>query len=555
MRCLVITRRVIPKEEYLQWNESYQHALTSLDELVNTSSTSNATTTSSIHEEETIIEALESKIESKFHLLGVTAIEDKLQEGVADTIDALLASGMCLWVLTGDKEETAINIAVACHIILPLDHMHHIILNKNTIKTSIQLKQLLVSELEMLNKKDKANQISIIIDGSCLLDILVDDPNIAIDKSLLTPPYLYDNMSIEMLFLILCFQCQAVICCRVSPFQKSQVVMKMKRMFPWIRTLAIGDGANDVAMIQQAHVGIGIYGHEGMQAVNNSDYAFGKFRFLRVLLLKHGRYNYIRMKNLICYMFYKNIFMSLCQYWFNLFNGFSGQKLFTELAIQLFNLIFTSLPIILMSIYDRDVSYKSIRKYPWLYQMNIPNPKQSQSKLGLVLVYWIIDSILDSCILGILPFYLLNSFMLESFWMVGCLVYTCVIVIVSMKMIYIQCQWHYIHILILLISIFSWGLVAYIININTNLDFLWYHVLNDSIKNTSFWLVLFLLIIIIFMKDIYILMLHRMFEPNDIDIVREIEYLHQMKDKDEDNDKDKDEIEVTSPFHENTSIV
>ena len=92
-----------------------------------------------------------------------------------------------------------------------------------------------------------------------------------------------------------------------------------------VRTLAIGDGANDVAMIQEAHIGVGIRGEEGLQATNASDYAIAQFKYLEILLLKHGRYNYIRMCSLVCYMFYKNIFMSICQFWFAWLNGFSGK--------------------------------------------------------------------------------------------------------------------------------------------------------------------------------------------------------------------------------------
>jgi hypothetical protein len=111
---------------------------------------------------------------------------------------------------------------------------------------------------------------------------------------------------------------------RVSPDQKREMVHLIKTEVPGVRTLAIGDGANDVAMIQEAHVGVGIRGEEGLQATNASDYAIAQFRYLAVLLLKHGRYNYIRMCSLVCYMFYKNIFMSICQFWFAWLNGFSG---------------------------------------------------------------------------------------------------------------------------------------------------------------------------------------------------------------------------------------
>ncbi len=161
--------------------------------------------------------------------------------------------------------------------------------------------------------------------------------------------------------------------CRVSPDQKREMVHLIKTGLPDVRTLAIGDGANDVAMIQEAHIGVGIKGEEGLQAVNSSDYAVAQFRYLSELTLKHGRYNYWRMSNLVCYMFYKNIFMSIGQFWFNFTCAFSGQKYYTEGAIQMYNLIYTSIPIIIMAVYDMDVLPSSAHRYPQLYQAGMNN--------------------------------------------------------------------------------------------------------------------------------------------------------------------------------------
>ena len=145
----------------------------------------------------------------------------------------------------------------------------------------------------------------------------------------------------------------------------------IKTNIPGARTLAIGDGANDVAMIQAAHVGIGIKGEEGVQAVNAADFAIAQFRYLSILLLKHGRYNYIRLSALICYMFYKNVLMSLGQFWLNFHSGFSGQKYYYEIGIQLYNVFFTSLPILALAVLDRDVSAASVFRYPQLYQDSV----------------------------------------------------------------------------------------------------------------------------------------------------------------------------------------
>ena len=167
--------------------------------------------------------------------------------------------------------------------------------------------------------------------------------------------------------------CKAVVGCRVSPDQKREMVNMIKVGVEGVRTLAIGDGANDVAMIQEAHIGVGIRGEEGLQATNASDYAIAQFKYLGVLLLKHGRYNYMRMSKLVLYMFYKNVMMSIGHFWFAWLNGFSGQKMYTEASIQFYNLIYTSLPILLIGIYDRDIPMKLVNKYTHLYEAGVKN--------------------------------------------------------------------------------------------------------------------------------------------------------------------------------------
>ena len=93
------------------------------------------------------------------------------------------------------------------------------------------------------------------------------------------------------------------------------------------RTLSIGDGANDVAMIQAANVGIGLSGHEGRQAVMASDYAMPRFRFLPRLLLTHGHWNYARLAQMIKYFYYKNAIFILLIFWYQIYSCFSGSNM------------------------------------------------------------------------------------------------------------------------------------------------------------------------------------------------------------------------------------
>lgn len=196
-----------------------------------------------------------------------------------------------------------------------------------------------------------------IVDGPSLITIMAD----------------VEQRGCRELLLELSLVCKVVVGCRVSPDQKREMVHLVKTGIEGVRTLAIGDGANDVAMIQEAHIGVGIRGEEGLQAVNSSDYAIAQFAYLSPLLLKHGRYNYIRMSGLVSYMFYKNIYMSMGQFWFNFNNAFSGQKYYTEGAIQMFNLLYTSLPILLFGIYDMDITPKQVYNNPSIYKGGIDN--------------------------------------------------------------------------------------------------------------------------------------------------------------------------------------
>jgi len=137
---------------------------------------------------------------------------------------------------------------------------------------------------------------------------------------------------------------------------KSSVVELVKRNIHGAITLAIGDGANDVSMISMADVGVGLYGEEGSQAAMASDYAMGEFQFLRKMLLFHGRINYIRIAEMILYFFYKNFLFTIPQFFFAFNCGFSGQTLYDDWYVTLFNLTFTSMPLLFKALMEQDIS-------------------------------------------------------------------------------------------------------------------------------------------------------------------------------------------------------
>ncbi|XP_060057456.1 phospholipid-transporting ATPase ID isoform X5 [Erinaceus europaeus] len=171
----------------------------------------------------------------------------------------------------------------------------------------------------------------------------------------------------ELEFLETACACKAVICCRVTPLQKAQVVELVKKYKKAV-TLAIGDGANDVSMIKTAHIGVGISGQEGIQAVLASDYAFSQFKFLQRLLLVHGRWSYLRMCKFLCYFFYKNFAFTMVHFWFGFFCGFSAQTVYDQYFITLYNIVYTSLPVLAMGVFDQDVPEQRSMEYPKLYE-------------------------------------------------------------------------------------------------------------------------------------------------------------------------------------------
>lgn len=276
LRTLCLAFREVPDAEFKEWWDVFNTAQT--------------TVTGNRAEE---LDKAAELIEHDFTLLGATAIEDKLQEGVPDTIHTLQTAGIKVWVLTGDRQETAINIGMSCKLIS--EDMTLLIVNEeNPSATRANIEKKLEAIRTQRAGNAEMDTLALVIDGKSL--------TYALEKDL------------EKQFLDLAVMCKAVICCRVSPLQKALVVKLVKRHLKCI-LLAIGDGANDVSMIQAAHIGIGISGVEGLQAARSADVSIAQFRFLRKLLLVHGSWSYQRISKVILYFYYKNTAMFITQFW------------------------------------------------------------------------------------------------------------------------------------------------------------------------------------------------------------------------------------------------
>uniref|UniRef100_A0A8C8S1E2 Phospholipid-transporting ATPase n=1 Tax=Pelusios castaneus TaxID=367368 RepID=A0A8C8S1E2_9SAUR len=325
LRTLCIAKRVLSKEEYACWLKSHLEA------------------ESSIENREELLFQSALRIETNLHLLGATGIEDRLQDGVPETIANLRKAGLQIWVLTGDKQETAINIAYACKL---LDHDEEIItLNAESLVNRF----LSAVGFGPLSPPSSSlhSTLGLVIDGKTLA--------YALDKTL------------EDKFLSLARRCRSVLCCRSTPLQKSMVV-KLVRNKLKAMTLAIGDGANDVSMIQVADVGVGISGPEGMQAVMASDFAIPQFQHLEKLLLVHGHWCYSRLANMVLYFFYKNAMFVALLLWYQFYCGFSGSSMIDQWYLIFFNLLFSSLPQMITGVLDKDIPADVLIAVPQLYR-------------------------------------------------------------------------------------------------------------------------------------------------------------------------------------------
>jgi magnesium-transporting ATPase (P-type) len=213
--------------------------------------------------------------------------------------------------------------------------------------------------------------------------------------------YIACGHSMQKDLLVIAESCRAVVCCRCRPDQKKRMLELIRYNVSTSRCLAVGDGANDVDMIQAANVGVGIVGPEGVQAANASDYATGRFRFLQRLLLVHGRWNYNRMAMLVSYMFFKNVLYAIVQYLYTIIAAWSGQKFYVEAASQTFNLIFTGLPILVAAVYDQDVSALSALTFPYLYSDGLFRRRLNLS----VLSWWLTTSVYEAALIFVFTYF------------------------------------------------------------------------------------------------------------------------------------------------------
>ncbi|XP_024305835.1 putative phospholipid-transporting ATPase IM isoform X5 [Homo sapiens] len=375
LRTLAIAYRDLDDKYFKEWHKMLEDA--------------NAAT----EERDERIAGLYEEIERDLMLLGATAVEDKLQEGVIETVTSLSLANIKIWVLTGDKQETAINIGYACNMLTDDMNDVFVIAGNNAVEVREELrkaKQNLFGQNRNFSNGhvvcEKKQQLEL---DSIVEETITGDYALIINGHSLAHALESD---VKNDLLELACMCKTVICCRVTPLQKAQVVELVKKYRNAV-TLAIGDGANDVSMIKSAHIGVGISGQEGLQAVLASDYSFAQFRYLQRLLLVHGRWSYFRMCKFLCYFFYKNFAFTLVHFWFGFFCGFSAQTVYDQWFITLFNIVYTSLPVLAMGIFDQDVSDQNSVDCPQLYKPGQLNLLFNKRKFFICVLHGIYTSL------------------------------------------------------------------------------------------------------------------------------------------------------------------
>uniref|UniRef100_A0A3Q2HUI3 Phospholipid-transporting ATPase n=1 Tax=Equus caballus TaxID=9796 RepID=A0A3Q2HUI3_HORSE len=476
--------------------------------------------------EKKLAEAYE-QIEKDLILLGATAVEDRLQEKAADTIEALQKAGIKVWVLTGDKMETAAATCYACKLF-----------RRNT-----QLLELTTKKLEEQSLHDVLFELSKTVlrchgsltrDNFSGLSTDMHDYGLIIDGAALSlimkPQEDGSSSNYRELFLEICRNCSAVLCCRMAPLQKAQIVKLIKLSKEHPITLAIGDGANDVSMILEAHVGIGVIGKEGRQAARNSDYAIPKFKHLKKMLLVHGHFYYIRISELVQYFFYKNVCFIFPQFLYQFFCGFSQQTLYDTAYLTLYNISFTSLPILLYSLMEQHVGAEALKREPSLYR----DVAKNALLRWRVFIYWTLLGVFDALVFFFGAYFMFENTTVTSNgqvfgnWTFGTLVFTVMMFTVTLKLALDTHYWTWINHFVL------WGsLLFYVV-----FSLLWggivwpflnyqrmYYVFIQMLSSGPAWLAIVLLITVSLLPDVLKKVLCRQLWPSATERVQKSEKL------------------------------
>ncbi|KAG0647426.1 phospholipid-transporting ATPase [Hyphodiscus hymeniophilus] len=481
LRTLLYGYRFIDEDEYASWQEIHHRATTSLAN------------------RQQMIESAGEIIERDFELAGATAIEDKLQKGIPETIEKLRRANIKIWMLSGDKRETAVNIAHSSQICKSYSRV--IILDQNS-----GIQDQIDSALLELAIGNIAHSV-VVIDGRTLE---------AVESEGLTT-LLYD----------LLLHVDSVICCRATPSQKAAMVKAIRQKIPESMTLAIGDGGNDIAMIQEAHVGVGISGKEGLQAARVADYSIAQFRFLQRLLFVHGHWNYVRTAKYILFTFWKEMMFYSIQVLYQRWNGYTGTSLFESDSLAVWNTLFTSLPVMLPGIFEQDLKAATLLAVPELYAYG-----QESRGLNMVIYgLWMVLAVVEALIIYFMIYALYGVTPVtedQGLFAIGNLAFSVCVVFINVKLLVLQ--YHYktwVPIFGAALTIsgwWAWCLLLSAIYTNSAGEYTVYRGFTEHFgKNPTWWAVLVAVLAVVIMLELGIDMLQKIYWPSSIDVWQELE--------------------------------
>ncbi|XP_072562935.1 phospholipid-transporting ATPase 11C-like isoform X1 [Paramormyrops kingsleyae] len=497
-RTLCVAYKQLSTEEYVQVDASLREARLALED------------------REEKLAAAYNRVETGMTLIGATAVEDRLQEQAAETMEALQSAGMKVWVLTGDKMETAKSTCYASRLFQQGTELLEL-----TVRTLEEggrpREERLLQLLQEYRAKTQCHPVGkgvnhrswssagqdygLIVDGATLSLVLNASPET-------------DSSRYKSLFLTICQSCTSVLCCRMAPLQKAQIVRMVKNSKGNPITLSVGDGANDVSMILEAHVGIGIKGKEGRQAVRNSDYAIPKLKHLKKLLLAHGHLYYVRIAHLVQYFFYKNLCFILPQFLYQFYCGYSQQPLYDAAYLTMYNICFTSMPILAYSLFEQHICIEILLDSPTLYRQTAKNALLRWGPFS----YWTLLGIFHGLLFFFGAFFLFSNPALlptgQVFgnWAFGTVVFTVLVFTVTLKLALDTRHWTWINHFVIwgslsfyIVFSFFWGGIIWPFLEQQRL----YFVFANMLSSVSAWLAIVLLILLSLLPEVLLLVLRR----------------------------------------------
>jgi len=398
LRTLVLAYKVLERDALVQWHQRFVQAH------------------NHIKDRDALMEGIASEMETALQFCGISAIEDRLQDGAAEAVRTIRAMGIHFWMLTGDKVETAVEISQACGL-AESDMLQVQMVDAHSEDNALQIMRTAEKQI------NSAGRVILIIDGSLV-------------------KYAVMNKEGCDLLYRLAITVDACVLCRLAPAQKRFLVHLVRNGPRKYITLAVGDGANDVAMIQCAHVGIGIRGKEGNQATQSCDIAISQFRFLIPLLLCHGRRAYRRVATYLCYYIYKHVALVLGDVMWLHQCDYCGDIAYPEFVSSGYSMMFTSLPVVVILVFDQDVPDEEANRSPELYAVG-PSKREFN---GWVFSAWMLAGIYHGTVAWLIPSLCLDSLNPDdrTFWIGSLTSFSLVLIFVSGRLWLIalnRCNW------------------------------------------------------------------------------------------------------------------